>query len=321
MLEKPCTIYDCEFDSYQKGVIKDNIVYAISNQRTMPAKEIICEYVDYGLVQFYIGEYNSHEELDYGFKKKNTKSKWGFFDHSTGEIVITPQYEYAYPFYGDRAKVELNGKFGFIDPDGNIAVNIVWDECDSSFTRGNVCQVKKDQLWGLVDKNGNIIVHPQYEVIKDFEVTISRNEDSDYAALIIKDGKYGFINTKGNYLIEPYLDQARSFWGRLYFDGDLSYAPVMIRDKWGYIDSNGEFVVALQFDDVGGMDSISIKDEKALFGRKSISFQTVKKDNQWGIIDQYLNIIIPNKGVRYVEYEGHRIYIKDGRITSSREIK
>ena len=172
----------------------------------------------------------------------------------------------------------------------------------------------------MVDKNGNIIVHPQYEVIKDFEVTISRNEESDYAALIIKDGKYGFIDTKGNYLIEPYLNLAKSFWSRWYFDGDLSYAPVEIREKWGYIDGNGEFGVTVQFDDVGEMSSMSIQDEKALVGRKSISFQTVKKDNQGGIIDQYLNIIMPNIGVRYVEYEGHRIYIKDGRVTSNREI-
>ncbi|UTW69985.1 hypothetical protein KHA80_04080 [Anaerobacillus sp. HL2] len=57
---------------------------------------------------------------------------------------------------------------------------------------------------------------------------------------------------------EPF-DAAKSFWyGNYYFsDGKVPLLQVMLRGKWGFIDE-GNFVVSLQFDEVGTSNSISI---------------------------------------------------------------
>ncbi|GKU29298.1 WG repeat-containing protein [Clostridium folliculivorans] len=313
MRKVKCTIYDCELDLYHEAVIEDNVVFILDKEGNQSeAKEYILPYVDYGMVQFFIGDYDeSVHEIE------NNNSKWGYFKLSTGEIIVPPVYDYAYPFYGDRAKVRRKMKYGFIDTEGNEVVKIDWDDTANSVGFG-LCWVKKGDKYGYVDRQGVKVLTPQFE--KAERLNSIGNEK--YAAIVKKDGKYGFIDEKGNYIFEPVFQDAKKFW---FADYKLNkvYAPVKAFYKWTFIDIKGKFVVNFQFDDIGEEKGITIKKskEKKLCEDQYISFYTVRKDGKWGLMNADFELIMPEDEQSYVIYHDVKIYIKEGKVTSVRKLK
>lgn len=56
-----------------------------------------------------------------------------------------------------------DGKYGFINKDGVVVVNYVYDDATEQNEYG-YSGVKKDGLWGVIDQKGNIIVDPNYNL-------------------------------------------------------------------------------------------------------------------------------------------------------------
>ncbi|MBP2628256.1 MAG: hypothetical protein H6Q69_142 [Firmicutes bacterium] len=305
-----CTIYDCEFDQHSPGVIIDSKVYALDEEN----KPTDVSSLAWGpwetmlsLMQFYIGNYNE-------LYPEDSQSKWGFFNLLTGEIVVPPIYEHVYPFYGTKlAKVILNKKTGFIDTRGRGIGGIVWDEAHT-FNIAAMCAVRKGALWGYIGRDGELVFEPQFDEVGEWKVLFeiapyskpSRDEvlrqacsKKEYAAWVKKDGKYGYIDDQGNYFVEPLFDDARDFWA-------YHYAPVKVYEKWGFIDRTGKFAIPPIFSDIG----------KELY-----SFYVVNQEGTWGILSPELKNFMPEEGVRYVVYNGEKVYLKNGQVTSRRKIK
>ncbi|EAH9640326.1 WG repeat-containing protein, partial [Campylobacter coli] len=55
--------------------------------------------------------------------------KYGFIDKN-GEFVIKPNFDDAWYFREGLAKVGLNGKYGFIDKSGKIVIEPIFDDID-----------------------------------------------------------------------------------------------------------------------------------------------------------------------------------------------
>ncbi|HEF3474383.1 TPA: WG repeat-containing protein, partial [Campylobacter coli] len=53
--------------------------------------------------------------------------KWGFIDKN-GEFVIEPKFDGVGNFSEGLARVELNGKYGFIDKSGKIVIEPKFDD-------------------------------------------------------------------------------------------------------------------------------------------------------------------------------------------------
>lgn len=122
--------------------------------------------------------------------------------------------------------------------------------------------IKDKNLYGFIDKSGNVVIEPKY---------LSVNEFSEGLAPVRLNGTYGFINEFGNYEIEPIYDLALPFYkgiAKVYIDGipyfidksgnikfkhnfkyinnfgDLSYAiAISFSDKYGVIDKNGNLII------------------------------------------------------------------------------
>lgn len=268
-----CTIYDCEFNQYLKAVLKDNIVYVLDDEeKEVPAKEYVCEYVDYGMVQFYIGTYSQS-----GVESEDDDCKWGYFLHSTGEVVIPPIYDYAYPFYGEYAKVIKDKKCGCIDYESKEVISIIWDDIDTSLYRG-ICWIKKGNRFGYVNSLGEIVISPQFEMVRKFwSIDIDYNEKKSYAPVKLND-KWGFIDNEGNLIIDFQFD-------------DIGNEGLLFIDK-------------------------NINEGIEMFGRRYINYYTVKKEGKWGILKGDLEVIMPEYGQNYVLYRQSKIYIENGSITS-----
>lgn len=55
------------------------------------------------------------------------------------------------------------GKYGFIDRNGNVVVNYIYDDASEQNEYG-FASVKKDGLWGAVDSKGTVAVVPSYDL-------------------------------------------------------------------------------------------------------------------------------------------------------------
>ena len=56
-----------------------------------------------------------------------------------------------------------NGKYGFVDKEGKVVVEYIYDDAREQNDFGYIA-VKKDGLWGSLDKNGNSIAEPKYNL-------------------------------------------------------------------------------------------------------------------------------------------------------------
>lgn len=114
-----------------------------------------------------------------------------------GQMVIPFQYEDALPFYEGFAGVQLNGKWHFINTKGEMMKTTKEGfEIIGSFSNG-VAPVKKDGLFGYIDKNGKMVIDNQFTDAGSFIGDI---------APVIKGNLCGFINRKGKMAIKAQFD-------------------------------------------------------------------------------------------------------------------
>ena len=56
-----------------------------------------------------------------------------------------------------------NSKYGFVDSKGNKVVDYIYDDA-TEINKYGFAAVKKDGLWGAIDKQGNVIIEPTYKL-------------------------------------------------------------------------------------------------------------------------------------------------------------
>ncbi len=79
---------------------------------------------------------------------KSTVTTKGYFDTSTGELIINCDYDEAYEFVGRYAAVKFENKAGIIDKEGNEVVELKYQETRS--VHNGTAFVKKDGKWGIL---------------------------------------------------------------------------------------------------------------------------------------------------------------------------
>lgn len=90
-------------------------------------------------------------------------------------------------------------------------------------------RVKVDGKWGFIDKNGQQVIGPTYDVAEDFSeglASVGIKGDDGY--------KYGYINPRGDLVIQAIYDTPANF-----IEG---IAYVIHDDHAHYIDKNGKEV-------------------------------------------------------------------------------
>jgi hypothetical protein len=152
-----------------------------------------------------------------------------------------PIVNYGDPFAEGLIIVKYNDKWGFINSEGKIIVEARYDEA-FPFRNGRAA-VRVGDKWGYIDKNGKMIIAPEYEEAFYFF------EDR---AWVKKNGKYGFIDNYGNIVLpisyDFYHENTRSFPFREYYGFRDGLACVGVNEKFGYVNTKGEFVIKPIYD-------------------------------------------------------------------------
>ncbi len=148
-----------------------------------------------------------HEGLAY-FVNEN---KGGFINYS-GEVVIKNTFS---PYIGltlERPEfseglclVTKNKKYVFIDKKGEIKIDKNWSIFKTrvrNFKCGRAFFRDENNLWGIIDRTGKIIISPKYINVQDF---------SENLAAVVKNELYGFIDINGETILKDRYMKVQKF--------------------------------------------------------------------------------------------------------------
>ena len=135
-------------------------------------------------------------------------------------------------FSNKRALVHYNDRYGYIDTDGNIIVQNIYQEA-LPFSE-NLAAVKVSDRWGFINTSGEMEITPQFVSVGSF--------NDNRAAVRKTSNLFGFINSKAEMVISEQFEEVRDFSEGL--------AAVKLGEKWGFIDTEGVTIITPQFDAV-----------------------------------------------------------------------
>lgn len=237
--------------------------------------------------------------------------KYGFINEK-GKLIIEPQYDRAYWFFGDSVcYAEVGERKGLINTNGEFVVDL---EISFSWVYKfrNGIAVFRDIYGkeGLITKSGEIILPSKYQNIWEdnntgfiVEDTLGNQGYMNMQGVFIVPCKYdavggfneglmvvatsdkcGYVDTTGTWVIDSIYDDARGF-------GD-GLARVKINEKWQFIDKSGKAVEELSFDDILTIfanNRAFAKEGNAimLIDKNGRKIATIDADSVWGFREGY----------------------------------
>lgn len=230
---------------------------------------------EYIIEPIYDNMQNFNEDVSWVCKDSNT-GKWGLIDKN-GTQLLGFRYERCFNFHNHEALVCFNSKWMFIDPNGTILRTLRSDIQDIKSYDCDLALIAVDGKYGFINKQGEIMLEPQYEEIKNFKsVAWVRSEEkwniynkeskelikipfqidsvepffNNEAKIWLKGNKWGLINSNGVLLAEPnydYVGYHREGYIWVNLGGQWGYSGIR-GGKWGLIDLKGKFIVEPIFD-------------------------------------------------------------------------
>ena len=214
------------------------------------------------------GPYEDVQPFSEGLSAVKIEGQWGYIDTS-GTVVIQPQFADAGNFSeGYAYVVREDGKFNFLDREGNLCLDWQSGEVRGEFHAGMI-QVRKHNLtrWGLMGLNGKWCLKPfwgyasaEWDEGGFYRIYGNKKEGrydpdtgivtdlydhftpvTETIAIVEKNGKWGCLDWTANEVVVPI--QYRYIYG--YSEGLLTVEGRM--GLRGYMDLEGNWVVAPQF--------------------------------------------------------------------------
>lgn len=198
--------------------------------------------------------------------------KWSFIDiNGQQKASISGEHEFVLPLEGGFACVfGKNGKYGVIDKNGQIVVPHKYNSIGTF--RDNLAEVflgtsPSDFKMGLIDNTGKEVLPCKYDMIGLFE-------EHGLAEIRIGEmfsGKSGLIDKTGKIVLPCEYNSIGLFYGEM--------AYVQKGEKYGYIDSKGRLVVPCEYDEAESFYSSDVA--------------RVQKNGKYGFIDKTGKLVIP----------------------------
>jgi len=208
--------------------------------------------------------------------------KYGYIDTS-GNVAIDAAFDDAGFFVDGLAKVRVGNSFGFIGKAGEFIVEPVYDDVnvgdvyadvvipDDAVARGKYFRVKLNDMIGILDIGGGIVLPPEYTRIEPLP--------GIDAYIVNIGGGYGIIGSDGTVKTSDIYD---------YLEYENGLITASLNGKYGFLDA-ADLSVAIPFiyDSVYGFDG---------------GFARVSLGDKQGVTDRQGNVVIP------VDYEWIRVF-------------
>ena len=173
------------------------------------------------------------EDFREGFARVRLNGKWNFINHE-GQLLSQQWFDSVGTFNEGFATVELNGKWNAINAGGELLsqqwFDFVW------YFHG-CAKVQLNDKYNFISKERKLLFTQWFDYAWDFYKGL---------AIVKLNGRYDFINTEGQFLSKQWFDDTGNFK-----DG---FAKVKLNGKWNFIDTKGQLLFQLWFDDVGNFE-------------------------------------------------------------------
>ena len=127
----------------------------------------------------------------------NDEHKKGYFNLYTGEVAVKAQYDKAWVFSEGVACVYDKGTLHFIDHKGQRAIDKVFPYTERidgyCFHNGLCCMLGDNNRIGLIDRQGNWVVSPEY-----YEMSY---DTKGFWLVQDRDWNYGLLDAEGKVLL------------------------------------------------------------------------------------------------------------------------
>lgn len=158
--------------------------------------------------------------------------------------------------------ISINGRAGLVNRSGQLVIKPEFRSLgDFNKDCGCIWAMDQNRLWGTIDLQGRWMIPPKYSYL-----SIER-EGYRVSKEPGKLSKYRFIDNHGSTFFDEYED-AKPFSEGL--------AAVKVNNKWGYIDTQGKYVISPQYNQDDARESW----RKSTPGDFSEGLAAVKKNGQ-----------------------------------------
>ncbi|NJK82563.1 MAG: WG repeat-containing protein [Saprospiraceae bacterium] len=158
---------------------------------------------------------------------------WGYIDTS-GQVVVSPSYDFVRTYEKEIALVYKNKKWGAIDKKGNHFLNCQYGDIQFSTTKDMLVLYDKIMKYGLIDTLGNLVVPIKYDEI----------DNIGYSLTPVKlNNKWGFVSKNGELSIPPKYEMVNPF--------NFGFAAVKYNGKWGLIDEQDKVIIPFTYIKMG----------------------------------------------------------------------
>lgn len=141
-------------------------------------------------------------------KKENTKISKTLPEYKNIDYYVDyvgtlydGKIEEAYPFQNGFAPIYKDAKWGYINKEGKLIVDFLYDSA-SLFTEEGLACVKKGDKWGFIDTNGNVVIDFRFDKEAHF---------IDGIASVLESNKVKLIYSKGETILQTQYDDTRTF--------------------------------------------------------------------------------------------------------------
>lgn len=165
-------------------------------------------------------------EVSEGLVAAQYGGKWGYLDPVAREWHLTPRFSgtICSSFQEDRARVLQDGKFGFINRDGDFVIKPSYESA-LDFREGLAPVGDQDRCFGCIDREGRMAI--EFDEVVWGMATFSER----LASVSIDEKGVGFIDKQGGIVIPPRFLDASPFRDGVSF--------VVTASKVAYIDRAG----------------------------------------------------------------------------------
>ena len=223
--------------------------------------------------------------------------KQGVVNAVSGEVVVPLIYDHISMFSGGLARVRMGsaakGEFGYVDMRGEVAISIKYNYAEAFQNGyaivgigdgGNDFRSNFKGKYGVIDTSGNVVVPIEYNEIGTNIV--------DGSIIAKSNGKWGVVHVSGEIVVTFEYDHINGFSVH-YASFVNGIAQVHLGDKRGAINTSGEFIIPLIYNNLHW--SVSSNTITAATGRLITEGpqRGLFINDKMGVIDMNGDVIIP----------------------------
>lgn len=219
-------------------------MYNVYKRRKMPELIGFIGAFYEGLARVNIGGYVHDRDISGGFlpfkylsvryfnDHRCSGGKWGYIN-SRGEMAVEATYSHAKDFKHGRAIVKKQQKWGVIDREGNVVIDFLYDSIARTGPQEDLfLLINIGKKYGYIDTLGHEVLPTQYDEVAPYQKGLIAAREGEL---------WGFANSEGQWNIEPQYLDAKNFSEQLAAVRDSS------NYRWGYINLAKQWVLKSEY--------------------------------------------------------------------------